>query len=219
MTLKLDTADADAMEVTLPSGALAALARQEDSSLTVAGQVAQVTFDCGALSSIVEQAGEELTLAAAPVAADSLNQAQATVAGQFPVMDLTLRSNSQLISDFGGGSATVTLPHDLALGQSPEGVVVWYLDDTGSITPCDTRYDPVADKVTFTTGHFSKYVIAYNEALVPTPPQRPSYSLPEDERLRLVLPLTIAGVAVVLLVFFSLLVQLILTGRKDKWRR
>ena len=75
------------------------------------------------------------------------------------------------------------------------------------------------DEVTFTTGHFSKYAIAYDPSLLPVPPQRPSYSLPEDDRLQLVLPLTIAGVAVVLLVFLFLLGQLILSGRQDKWRR
>ena len=114
---------------------------------------------------------------------------------------------------------SVTLPYDLELGLSPECVVVWYLDEEGGVTPCDTRYNPVTDEVTFTTGHFSKYAIAYDPSLLPVPPQRPSYSLPEDDRLQLALPLTIAGVAVVLLVFLFLLGQLILSGRQDKWRR
>lgn len=219
VTLDLDTADASAVQVSLPAGALAALAEQEGASLTVASQVARVTFDSGALSSIVEQAAEQVVLTVSPVPADDMTPAQAEAAGEFPVTELTLQSGDGAISDFGGGSASVTLPYDLELGLSPECVVVWYLDEEGGVTPCDTRYNPVTDEVTFTTGHFSKYAIAYDPSLLPVPPQRPSYSLPEDDRLQLALPLTIAGVAVVLLVFLFLLGQLILSGRQDKWRR
>ena len=219
VTLDLDTADASAVQVSLPAGALAALAEQEGASFTVASQVARVTFDSGALSSIVEQAAEQVVLTVSPVPADDMTPAQAEAAGEFPVTELTLQSGDGAISDFGGGSASVTLPYDLELGLSPECVVVWYLDEEGGVTPCDTRYNPVTDEVTFTTGHFSKYAIAYDPSLLPVPPQRPSYSLPEDDRLQLVLPLTIAGVAVVLLVFLFLLGQLILSGRQDKWRR
>ena len=97
--------------------------------------------------------------------------------------------------------------------------MVWYLDEEGGVTPCDTLYNAATDEVTFSTGHFSKYVVAYDESLLPETPQRPSYSLPEDKTLRLMPFITLAGVAVVVLVFLSLLVQLLLTGRRDKWRR
>lgn len=219
LILELNTGDASAVEVNLPTGALAALARQEGACLTVASPVAQITFDFAALSAILGQSGEEFMLAAGPAPAESMNQAQTTAAGQFPVVDLSLRSDGQIISDFEGGTAAVTLPHDLPLGQSPMGVVVWYLDEQGGITPCETIYYPMTDEVVFTTTHFSKYVIAYNASLVPVPSQRPVYTLPEDVRMHLVLPLTIAGTVVVLLIFLGLLLQLLFTGRPRHRRR
>ena len=203
----------------MPSGPLAELAAQEGASLTVASPVADVTFDSAALSSIAQQAGEDLVLAVSPVDGGSMNEAQAETAGDFPVTELTLESVGEVISDFSGGCASVTLPHDLDFGLNPDCVVVWYLDEEGGVTPCDTLYNAATDEVTFSTGHFSKYVVAYDESLLPAAPQRPSYSLPEDKTLRLMPFITLAGVAVVVLVFLSLLVQLLLTGRRDKWRR
>ena len=219
VTLELEAEGASALEVSMPSGPLAELAAQEGASLTVASPVADVTFDSAALSSIVEQAAEQVVLTVSPVPADGMTPAQAEAAGEFPVTELSVQSGDGAISDFGGGSASVTLPYDLELGRSPECVVVWYLDEEGGVTPCDTLYNPVTDEVTFTTGHFSKYAIAYDPSLLPVPPQRPSYSLPEDKTLRLMPFITLAGVAVVLLVFLFLLGQIILSGRQDKWRR
>lgn len=219
VTLELEAEGASALEVSMPAGPLAELAAQEGASLTVASPVADVTFDSAALSSIAQQAGEDLVLAVSPVDGGSMNEAQAEAAGDFPVTELTLESEGAAISDFSGGCASVTLPHDLDFGLNPDGVVVWYLDEEGGVTPCDTFYNAATDEVTFSTGHFSKYVVAYDESLLPETPQRPSYSLPEDKTLRLMPFITLAGVAVVVLVFLSLLVQLLLTGRRDKWRR
>lgn len=219
VTLELEAEGASALEVSMPAGPLAELAAQEGASLTVASPVADITFDSAALSSIAQQAGEDLVLAVSPVDGGSMNEAQAEAAGDFPVTELTLESEGAAISDFSGGCASVTLPHDLDFGLNPDGVVVWYLDEEGGVTPCDTFYNAATDEVTFSTGHFSKYVVAYDESLLPETPQRPSYSLPEDKTLRLMPFITLAGVAVVVLVFLSLLGQLLLTGRRDKWRR
>lgn len=219
VTLELEAEGASALEVSMPAGPLAELAAQEGASLTVASPVADVTFDSAALSSIAQQAGEDLVLAVSPVDGGSMNEAQAEAAGDFAVTELTLESEGAAISDFSGGCASVTLPHDLDFGLNPDCVVVWYLDEEGGVTPCDTLYNAATDEVTFSTGHFSKYVVAYDESLLPETPRRPSYSLPEDKTLRLMPFITLAGVAVVVLVFLSLLVQLLLTGRRDKWRR
>lgn len=79
------------------------------------------------------------------------------------MFELTLRSGSRYITDFDGGLITVSLPYELQEGQSPAGVVVWYLDDMGNINECWTMYDVRSETVIFTTDHFSKYVIGYED--------------------------------------------------------
>ena len=106
---------------------------------------------------------------------DELNSRQQAAVGDAPVFDLTIRSGSTVISDFGGGLATVSIPYELPSNQDPAGVVVWFMDDDGNITPCETMYDTRTETVIFTTRHFSKYVIGYEEPTVFTDVSEDAY--------------------------------------------
>ena len=200
--------DAQAIRIILPAEAVTTLAGEAGAALTVTSPVATVTFDTAALTAITEQADTEIVLVVSPVAAAELSEAQAAAAGEAPVVELTLRSGDTVISRFGSGSATVTLPYTLQEGRQAAGVVVWYLDDAGATTPCETSYDEAAGMVTFTTPHFSKYMIGYDESLLPSVPeaQQPAPETPVDTTASSlpVLPLAggIAAVAAVLVVAF-----------------
>ena len=139
--------------------------------------MAQVTFDAPALAAIARQAEEEVRLVVAPVAQDQMTPAQVQAAGDYPTFELTLHSGEAVISSFEEGNATVTLPYTLAQGQEAQGIVVWYLDQEGTLTPCQTSYDPEAGQVTFVTPHFSRYVIGYDESLL----SRADLNLPVQE--------------------------------------
>ena len=213
------TEGAEAVEVTLPADALTTLAAREDAELVVTSDVARVAFDSAALTAIMQQAEQEIVLSVSPVAPAQLNEAQAAAADGFPVVELTLRSGDTVISDFSAGTATVTLPYALADGQQAEGVVVWYVDDNGGTTPCDTSYNEAEGLVTFTTPHFSKYAIAYDETLVPAAPEeQPVISVPDPEADKgglPVLPMAIGAIAVVLIVL-AVVLRLLFKRRDDE---
>lgn len=136
-----------------------------DNSLTVELRHGEVSLSPEALASVVEQAGRTAVITVKPVDTDDLNSRQQAAIGNAPVFDLTIKSGSKTISDFDGGLITVSLPYELPEGQDPAGVVVWFLDDNGNITPCETMYDLRSETVIFTTRHFSKYVIGYEEPM------------------------------------------------------
>lgn len=173
---------ARALQVTLPGAALDTLAQQEKATLTIASPVARVAFDSQALGAVAQQAEGDLVLVVSPVEAAALNEAQTAAAGAFPVVELTLQCNGAVISDFRQGNATITIPHTLAQGQQAEGVVVWYLDEEGGTTACQTSYDEAAGEVTFVTPHFSRYVIGYDETRLPSQPavQQPEQPQQDD---------------------------------------
>ena len=75
------------------------------------------------------------------------------------MIDLSVASDGRLISDFGGGSAAVSIPYTLAKGENAEGIVVWYLADDGTLTPVECSWRD--GKLNFETDHFSQYVLAY----------------------------------------------------------
>lgn len=79
--------------------------------------------------------------------------------------NVTLTSGTAVISDLGGGLASVTLPYTAKEYQKSECIVVHYMAEDGTLTPCETAYNAVDKTVTFVTGRFSKYVIGYDPAL------------------------------------------------------
>lgn len=160
--------------ISLPASGLESAA-DNDNSLTLDLRYGKVTLSPEALSSVADQAGSTVTITVAPVDTDELNSRQQAAVGDAPVFDLTIRSGSTVISDFGGGLATVSIPYELPSNQDPAGVVAWYMDDDGNITPCETRYDTRTETVIFTTRHFSKYVIGYEEPTVFTDVSEDSY--------------------------------------------
>lgn len=161
--VKVTTSDkADGLNVTLPVSSLRTLAETADSSLVIDSGVAGMALDHAALNALAGQAaGSTVVLEITPVAASSLSAAQRQAVGTAPVMDLSLVSGGVAIHEYNSGRITVTLPYALAEGRSAGDVVVYRLEDDGSLTPCETGYSD--GKVTFTTTHLSKYVIGAGE--------------------------------------------------------
>lgn len=161
-------------KISLPASGLESAA-DNDNSLTLDLRYGEVTLSPDALSAVADQAGSTVTLTVAPVDTDELNSRQHAAVGDAPVFDLTIRSGSTVISDFDGGLVTVSIPYELPSNQDPAGVVVWFMDDDGNITPCETMYDTRTETVIFTTRHFSKYVIGYEEPTVFTDVSEDAY--------------------------------------------
>lgn len=154
---------ADSMKVTLPSSPLEKLGKHNDAALVIFSDVAEVTLDSEAVSAVVWQAGSTVTLYVTAVPTSELNSRQKAAVGSVPVFDLSFKSGNTIISDFDGGRATITLPYGLKSGQKADGIVVWYMDNNGNLSACDTTYNTSRREVTFVTRHFSKYVIGYEE--------------------------------------------------------
>lgn len=174
--------EAKALQVTMPGAAIQALAENPNAAIWITSSVASINFDSKAFAAIADQAEGDVVLVIRPVAQKDLSEVQAQKVGEAPVFELTLQSGGKVISDFRQGNVTITIPYVLQEGQQPEGVVVWYLDEEGNTTICDTTYDAAAQEVTFDTPHFSKYVIGYDASRVPqTPDQQPQETQPEPQ--------------------------------------
>ena len=159
----------DTLEVTLPANALEDLGSDREATLTITSGVADVTLDSDAITAVADQAGSKVTLTVAPVKNSDLNKLQREAVGDSTVLSLTLVSGSEVISDFRGGTATVTVSYDLPKGVDAEDVVVWFMDDYGNITPCDTTYNSRTGMLTFETKHFSLYVVGTKSAATTWP--------------------------------------------------
>ena len=135
--------------------------------LTVTLTEGSVTFDADALTAITKQAkGSTIQLNLDGISESKMTAAQRETARNMQVQavyDAYLTSNGVRISDFGDGTATVSIPYTLKDGQYRNGIEVWYIANNGLKTKMPSTFDGA--KVSFTTGHFSNYVITYNEEL------------------------------------------------------
>lgn len=119
---------------------------------------AALTFD----QEILEKLDTEITLSVDTVSEDQLpemDEAQKELLGDSVVYDFTMKnSNDELITDkFDDGYITITLPYTLEEGEDPDNIVVWYIDNDGTVTSIDATYSN--GFVTFRTNHFSYYTV------------------------------------------------------------
>ena len=96
-----------------------------------------------------------------------------------------------------GGTVTMSLPYTLGSGQSADGVKVYYIDDSGNMTACQSRYDAATQTVSVPTDHFSTFAIVY-EAPAPGP-------VSGDDSLLLICIGVMAVVIVVLVVMMAVM--------------
>lgn len=90
----------------------------------------------------------------------SLTEKQKEQIGDNPVFNLSIRDeNGQLVSDFGEGKITVSLPYTLKDGDDVDCIDVWYILDNGTLSEEPFHGTYSNGYVTFTTNHFSYYTV------------------------------------------------------------
>ena len=153
-------------DVTLPTDAVKEVAASEAESLTVKLPDVTVSFDDKALAAVAEQSsGTDLSLSVNVGSANNSNLTDAqknaiTGARELSVIEVSLSSNGEKISNFNGGSVTIDVPFQWSM----KGLLrAYYIDDNGNKSAIDVTYkNGVA---TLVLNHFSTYVVEAVDAL------------------------------------------------------
>lgn len=167
---------AESVEVSIPDTALMLMDNGAIDGFKLTTAIAAMTFDSQALSTITEQASGDVTFSVAKVDKSSLPSETQALVGDRPVFDFTVRSGEKTISNF-NGNVRVSVPYSPRPGEDPNAIVIYYLNDQGQLEIIPNgKYDPVTGMVTFTTDHFSKYAVGYNEVTFADVPSDAWYS-------------------------------------------
>ena len=164
--LDLSNAGESVTEVSLPTDAVKIVSGSGAEKMTVKLPGASVSFDKKALSAIAAQSeGERVSLEVSIGDRNSLNTAQTNAvakAKELSVIEVSLSSGNQKISDFNGGSVTIDVP----FAWSMKGLLcAYYIDDSGNKSAIDVTYkNGVA---TLVLKHFSTYVIEIDKLQEP----------------------------------------------------
>lgn len=152
----------------IPVSAIKDIAQKTKADVKVETPVGNLKFDTEALDSIANQVkGSNMRISVEKVDVDKLSEENKEAVGDSLVIDLTITSNNEKISNFGEGTVTVSVPYKLKDNEIAEGIVIWYLADDGTLKKIeDAYYDSKTGCVVFTTNHFSYYVVGYDELAV-----------------------------------------------------
>lgn len=164
--IDLSGAKSGITDVTLPTDAVKELAASEAESLTVKLPDVTVSFDDKALAAVAEQSSSaDLSLSVNVGAANNSNLTDAqknaiTGARELSVIEVSLSSNGEKISNFNGGSVTIDVPFQWSM----KGLLrAYYIDENGNKSAIDVTYkNGVA---TLVLNHFSIYVVEAVDAL------------------------------------------------------
>ncbi|MBQ4649512.1 MAG: InlB B-repeat-containing protein [Firmicutes bacterium] len=120
-----------------------------------------IEFDAEALNQQSETAGgADITITIVHAQAASLSAGQRETVGNNTAYDISIMSGGKHISHM-GGKVIIHAPYQLKSGEAPAGLIVYYVAPDGTREACRTSYDPVRQRVNWTTDHLSVYMIEY----------------------------------------------------------
>ncbi len=159
---------------------------------------ATVSFDATAMGTIAGAAADSaITIVAKETKQETLTTEQKAALAELDVstvISLEVLAGDTKISDFGGGKATITAPFELPEGKDAASYYVAYIAADGTITAMPTTYADGA--LTFTTTHFSDYVVLEKASTPEADPSNPQTG--DNSQLMLwVMLLTVSAAALV----------------------
>lgn len=156
--------DIEKLDVTISQSDLARIAYQTNAGLSLTSSFASITFDGKALETIAEaNSGGDVLVSASRVDKTTLSAKDRETVKDRPVYNFSVYNTGTQVTNFKGGKATVSAPYTLQPGENPESVVIYYLDDNGSLKIVRGRYDAASGSMIFNTTHFSSnFIIEYN---------------------------------------------------------
>lgn len=153
------TVSAVTSRLTLPEAGLDAIGNS-NRDLAVGTPHAGIRFNAAAVDGIANQANGDLVFSVAKHDSDQLDVEAKRLIGNRPVFEFSITSGGQPITDFGGGTATLTIPYTPKGNEDPDNIIIYYIGSDGTLhTVPGCRYNPATGRVSFNTSHFSLYAV------------------------------------------------------------
>ncbi|MBQ7352375.1 MAG: hypothetical protein IJW54_00035 [Clostridia bacterium] len=138
-----------------------------DEDVELGLQNATIQLPSDVVSQIKEETGDKVEISAAPADKSTIDTSSMTDEEKerlesTDVYDFGITVGGNSIGNF-ASKVTVTIPYKLGENEDSEGIVIWYVSDSGKIEIVEATYDETSETVTFSVEHFSYYAVAYKE--------------------------------------------------------
>lgn len=144
---------------------LAQLSADTRADLKISNGLASITFGSKGIGAISKEAsGQAIKISVARASGTDGTSSTHDLVGSRPVYTFTITGGTTGITSFGGESVKVQIPYTRGAAENANGVVVLYLDNSGNAVPVISKYNEAAQRVDFSTSHFSAFAIGYHAA-------------------------------------------------------
>ena len=136
-----------------------------NSSVEISFADSTLEFDQKAFTAIISQASDDVSVSATMIDQDLLNERQRSALSievDYTLISLEVQSGDSLISDFKGGTATVTIPTEWENIPDGTSLTVLHISDDGTATEINSSF--VDGAAVFETPHFSTYAVYLKQA-------------------------------------------------------
>lgn len=161
--LKIAAASTDtgvkAAEVELPSNIITAAKEKGIDKIAVDTGIATIAVTPDALT---VTGTEKVTLNASIMDKEQLPEEVKAAVGDETVYDFNAFVGETRVSSF-NKPLEIAVPYTLKAGEDPDKITVFYINDEGKLENVIGKYDAATGKVSFTTSHFSGYVVKHND--------------------------------------------------------
>jgi hypothetical protein len=161
--LKIAAASTDigvkAAEVELPSNIITAAKEKGIDKIAVDTGIATIAVSPDALT---VTGTEKVTLNASVMDKEQLPEEVKAAVGDETVYDFNAFVGETRVSSF-NKPLEIAVPYTLKAGEDPDKITVFYINDEGKLENVIGKYDAATGKVSFTTSHFSGYVVKHND--------------------------------------------------------
>ena len=142
----------------------------DDTAFEVSMEKASIEFPKEVVSQLKENADADVSIGADVVAdkndlisnATNLTEEQKARLENVDVYDFSVKVNDAPVAGF-DASVMVTMPYTLKADEDPDGVIIWYVANDGTIEEIAATYNTETGMVSFSVEHFSFYAVAYKE--------------------------------------------------------
>lgn len=152
----------DTVAVTIPKTAFEEVGNGSEAALTLKTGDISLTFSNPAIDTINKDAKGDIEFTAGKADVTKLTDEQKINVADRPVYSFSVSSSGKAHTEF-KGNVTVSIPYTLKPGENPNAVIIYYVDNKGNLQVVENGiYDTASGKITFSTRHFSVYMIGYN---------------------------------------------------------
>lgn len=165
-TVKLTIPKAAGAKAYVPEFPVANLSSTGDIKFEIATEFGTVLIPSDMLKAADVVGAKTVGISIASADTSGLSEELKKKIGKNPVLDFKLLVDGKELSwNNASAPVVVTVPYTLTASEAlnPELLTVWYIDSKGNaVAVPSARYNSVLKTITFSTTHFSKYALVYN---------------------------------------------------------